>query len=157
MNTSEHTYRLATLDDLDVLLRMGERLFRVEKFFEPTLSFSLEKARKRYEEQLPNESAFFLIASSGQEDIGYLYAYLERSEHLEYTRPECHLEVVFVELEYRGQGIASQLVNRAIDWARSHNAFRLTSDVFAGNECSLQLLEHKGFHPHNITLVRDLE
>lgn len=52
---------------------------------------------------------------------------------------------IAVHRDFRGQGIGTQLLQAALDWARSRNLRRIKLTVFARNEGAIRLYERFGF------------
>lgn len=52
---------------------------------------------------------------------------------------------LFVDQEYRQQGIALRLVQSSVQWLREHKATPICIDVMAGNDAALKLYEKEGF------------
>ncbi len=85
-----------------------------------------------------SDSQFVVVADTGN---GRLGGFLEAS-----IRPfveDCHtdhvgyLEGWFVEADYRGQGLGSELVIAAEQWARNRGCTEMASDAEVGNETSI--------------------
>ena len=55
------------------------------------------------------------------------------------------LVAMWVAGEQRGTGVARDLVERVVDWAREHGAVRVSLSVEPGNERAARLYEHCGF------------
>lgn len=149
--------RQANPNDLDLLLRWGRALHEVERAFEPQLMYNEDEARERYVQALQDMQTLFLIAELAAQPVGYLYAYIV--DALPYfITPAKHsiIEVVYVELQARGCGVAQDLMAHGSEWARAAGASRLIAGVYAANEPSMKLFAKQGFAPYHVTMVRDL-
>lgn len=152
------TVRRAQDADLDLLLAWGRALHEVERAFEPQLMYEEAQARERYGETLHHPQTLLLIAELVAQPVGYLYAYVADAPPYFATRAKhCIIEVVYLEPQARGRGIAQDLVARCGDWARAAGASRLMAGIYAANEPSIKLFAGQGFVPYHITLVRDLD
>lgn len=137
-------YRIATIDDLPALLYFGEQLYLVERNFYTSVSYSKDEATTRYKKQFENPQALFLIVEDDDEKpAGYLYAHIDANKL-------CEVEVVYVDAQYRGRGIAQELVQRCREWAKSRHATSISTHIFVKNTASLHAFEKMGFQPHNI-------
>lgn len=145
--------RVATESDLESLLTMGQQLHEVESAYEPLLTFSIDKARQRYERAFANPNALFLIAESTNRPVGYLYAHAQQIEYFSTDQLECEIEVVFVSEPFRGQGVAGQLIDACIAWAKDKNIFRFSSGIYARNTASQSAFLKHGFTPHHATFI----
>jgi len=145
--------RVAKNDDLDSLMRMGKELYIIEKQFEPMLKFSSSKARHKYLQELMNQNALILIVEEKHKAIGYLYAHAEEVEYLDTSKLECEIEVIYIDDEYRGKGLAQQLIDKALYWAKTKNIFRIKAGIYAQNESSQAAFLKCGFSPFHTTYI----
>lgn len=143
--------RQATIEDLETLIEMGEQLHLAEKEFEPLLTFSKDESRARYSEELNNPNALLLVAQDNQKIVGYLYAHAGSVEYFSTDKAECEIEVVYVSSEYRGQGIAQQLIDGCLSWAKDKNVFRFKTGIYAQNAASQSAFMKYGFAPYHST------
>ncbi len=149
--------RIATPNDLDLLLRWGRALYEVEQAFEPQLTYDETQARERYWAALHDPQTLFLIAELAVQPVGYLFAYLvDAPPYFVTSTKHCIIEVVYVEAHVRGRGIAQNLIARGSAWARAARASRLIAGIYAANEPSINLFVAQGFAPYHVTMVRDL-
>lgn len=54
---------------------------------------------------------------------------------------------MWVDPDWRGQGVASRLVDAVIEWARQRGKPRILLDVGDGNAAAIALYQSKGFEP----------
>lgn len=152
------TIRTATPNDLALLLCWGGALHEIERAFEPQLMYNEAVSHARYMQELRNRDALFLIAEHDEQAVGYLYAYVvDAPLHFATQTKHCIIEVVYLEPQARGRGIAQDLIARCSEWARAAGASRLTAGMYAANEPSIKLLTKHGFAPYHITMVCDLD
>lgn len=73
--------------------------------------------------------------------------------------PVAYVEGIFVHPDYRGQGIAAELLDFADSWAKSHGARELASDTDFENSHSQAFHTKNGFREvsRNIHYVRKVE
>jgi GNAT superfamily N-acetyltransferase len=154
MNTQ---IRQATTQDLTTLLQLGKKLHQVELQFEPLLKYSEQEATNRYTQELRNDHALFLIAEEGSLPIGYLYAHIDQIDYFSTSKPECEIEVIYLEKEARGKGVSKQLVDSCISWAKKSNVFRIKAGIYHQNQLSLSSFQKYGFKPYHTTLTFSLE
>jgi len=77
-------------------------------------------------------------------DIGYCVSLV--------TEDAGVLESIFIEAEYRGQGIGDTLMRHALDWMNSHNVSMKRVVVAVGNEAAFGFYARYGFQPRHIVL-----
>lgn len=150
------TYK-ATARDLGLLLHWGHELHVIEQQFEPQLLFSLEAAHHRYQTELNNPKAIFLIAEQGDQPVGYLYAHVQPTPiYFATHQQECVLEVIYLEPVARGKGLADLLIQECCAWANQQGVWRIVVGVYAMNVASMRLFERLGFQLYHTTLVKPL-
>ena len=64
------------------------------------------------------------------------------------------VDSLFVAPEYRRRGIASQLMQGALDWLNAEGASSQRVVVFQANAAALEFYKCFGFHPRNVELER---
>lgn len=62
------------------------------------------------------------------------------------------LESIFVEPNYRGNGIGNSLMLRALDWMNNRQAKTVVLEVGVGNEAVIAFYNRYDFYPRTITL-----
>ena len=147
----------AALSDLDELISMGYSLHRVEKQFEPLLTFSAKEAKKYYTKQLENENAYFLIAEGNEHILGYLYGHMDVVDYFSTDSPEAEIEVVYLKPEYRGKGVAKLLVDRFVLLAKEKKAFRVKGGIYNENDPSKNFFLNYGFVPYHTIYTLNLD
>lgn len=156
--SASSTIRAATPNDLDLLLRWGRALHDVERAFEPQLTYNEAHARERYVEALHEPQTLFLIAELAALPVGYLYAYIvDAPPYFAARAKHCIIEVVYLEPQARGRGVAQNLIAGCSQWARAAGASQLLAGVYAANEPSITVFTNQGFAPYHVTLVHDLD
>jgi RimJ/RimL family protein N-acetyltransferase len=152
------TIRVATDGDIELLLHWSQALHAVERAFESQLTYSEEQAREHYLRELQNAQALFLIAEHEAQLAGYLYGYI--SDGPDYFRTKskhCVIEVVYLEPDARGKGIAEELVRRCMEWAQAAQASRFVAGIYAMNIDSIKLFQKMGFEPYHLAMVTHLK
>jgi len=77
-------------------------------------------------------------------DIGYCVSLV--------TEDAGVVESIFIEADYRGQGIGDTLMQHALDWMDGHNVPMKRVVVAVGNEEAFRFYERYGFQPRHIVL-----
>lgn len=65
--------------------------------------------------------------------------------HTDSTTSRWHVAGVYVDKDYRGQGVALKLMNKIIKWAKEDKVAALSLTVFAVNKPALELYKKLGF------------
>ena len=150
--------RKATLEDLETLLTWGESLWKTELAYEERMLYSKDFYRQQDLKELQNEHALILIGELAEKPVGYLYAHIDPTpDYLAGNDLECEIEVIYLEPEARWQGLAQELIEECIQWAKEKNVRRLKTGIYAQNTASLNAFRKSGFYDHHITLIRESE
>jgi GNAT superfamily N-acetyltransferase len=94
------------------------------------------------------------IALDGEKEAGRTYIYFLRNDLHE--KPFAFIEDVFVEKEYRGQGLGSRLVEEAIDRAKEEGCYKVVLTSRYSKPEVHQLYEKAGFVDHGKEFRIDL-
>lgn len=148
--------RPATLDDLDTLRRFEQGVILAERPFDTTLAadpiqyYDLHKL-------ITSPQSELLVAELSGKIIASGYARIEPSKS--YLRHPVHgyLGFMFVEPEYRGQGINSKIISELKNWCRSKNVTELRLEVYVENFGAIRAYEKEGFAKHMIEMRLELE
>ena len=100
----------------------------------------------------------YLIArfrSTVQTTVGFAAANLESPDNIFAAVKRLHISAVYTNPNVRRQGIARQLIQKALDWGRRMNAEEADLNVLVANP-SRRLYERLGFQPHEISMVMKL-
>ena len=162
-DSSPVTIRPATREDLPALGRLGAMLMRTHYTFDPqrfmTPPADTEKGYAWFlGEQLRDSDAAVLVAeeSATQDIVGYVYAALEPQSWKE-LRDACgFIHDVAVNESRRRAGVASALIEAAIQWLREKDAPRVTLGTAAQNEAAQRLFATLGFRRTMIEMTREL-
>jgi GNAT superfamily N-acetyltransferase len=142
------TYRAAVLGDIDILLGMMGELHREDPWSVP---FVKEEVRGTIAELLrsPNLGRAFLIYG-GELRIGYLV--LSFDFRLASGGKNAWIDELFIQSEFRGQGIGARVLDFAAQTARELGAKVLHLEVNRGNP-AINLYRRCGFEDHDRYLL----
>ncbi len=101
----------------------------------------------------------YLIASLRspvQTTVGFAAANLEPPDNIFAAVKRLHISAVYTDPNVRRQGIARQLIQKALDWGQHMNADEADLNVLVANP-SRRLYKHLGFQPHEISMVMKLD
>jgi RimJ/RimL family protein N-acetyltransferase len=104
---------------------------------------------------LSNPHALLLIAQQNMQPVGYIYAYItDAPDYFATKSKDCVIEVVYLEPDARGKGIAEEFIRGCITWAQAAQAARFVAGIYAGNVASIKLFKKMGFEGYHLTMVR---
>ncbi|WP_339104920.1 GNAT family N-acetyltransferase [Haloterrigena salinisoli] len=87
------------------------------------------------------ESRMFFVATVDDEVVGWAHLHVPNLAKLSHT---AELTVGVLE-EYRGMGIGSELLDRALEWARSQGHEKVYQSVPSSNEAAIEFFEDRGW------------
>jgi ribosomal protein S18 acetylase RimI-like enzyme len=64
-----------------------------------------------------------------------------------------HIFLVYVDPQHRRQGIATELIDRARQWAKGHGQRQIGLQVFLANENALSLYRNLGFQTRSLLML----
>jgi aminoglycoside 6'-N-acetyltransferase I len=112
-------------------------------------SHTIEELIEEFNEYICSEGAVFLMwqndAAIGFAQCGLRRDYVEGTD----SSPVGYLEGIFVEKEYRNQGVAKALLVECQKWARDMGCIEFASDCELVNEESLKFHLSMGFIEQN--------
>jgi GNAT superfamily N-acetyltransferase len=155
--------RRATRADLPSLGRLGALLMRIHHDFDAK-RFMMPggNPEEGYSwflgEQLEQDDAVVLVATrlDGGEVIGYAYAGLEPMSWRELREACGFVHDVAVDPTARREGVATALMQAAIDWLKQHGAPRVVLWTAARNNTARQLFAQLGFRETMVEMTREL-
>src|SRR5262245_50153679 len=158
----EIVIRLASDSDLPSLGRLGASLvethyrFDQKRFMAPHPN-SAEGYAWFLQSQLQEKDAVVFVAERAGVVVGYVYAGLEPRSWKELREMAGFIHDVVVEDSSRRLGIASSLIEAAIEWLRAHGAPRVMLWTAEQNSGATHLFSHLGFRRTMIEMTRDFE
>jgi GNAT superfamily N-acetyltransferase len=153
--------RRATEGDAPALGRLGALLMRVHYGFDPQRFLSPgpnpEAGYGRFlRSQLRDDDVVVFVAEKDGAVVGYVFAGLEPLSWKE-LRDACgFIHDVVVDEAGRRLGIATALIEAAVEWLRSRGAPRVILWTAERNVAARQLFEQLGFRPTMVEMTREL-
>ncbi|MCX7710281.1 MAG: GNAT family N-acetyltransferase [Clostridia bacterium] len=140
-------YDSGGIDMLDSIKELWEQLNQHHRVLSPYFehhykNFTFEKRKKSLVEKAQHAELRIDLASdkiSGKY-VGYCISTMNNENTGE-------IESIFINNEYRGQGIEDQLISRALSWLGEKGAQKKTVSVSVGNEQVFAFYERYGFRP----------
>jgi GNAT superfamily N-acetyltransferase len=100
----------------------------------------------------PQGMKFFIEDNNKEVASGFLYLIYNQF----HEEPYGLMEYVFVDPEYRKQGLGSELVNMIIEEAKNKNCYKLIAQCRYGKEKVHELYKKLGFNDHGKNFRMDL-
>ena len=155
------TIRRATDADAAVLGRLGALLLRAHHLFDAQRFMAPGRNPETgygafLVSQIADDDVVVFVAERGSEVVGYVYAGLEPRSWKE-LRDACGFihDVAVVETGRRG-GVATALIDAAVEWLRSRGAPRVVLWTADRNEAAQRMFDRLGFRRTMIEMTREL-
>lgn len=107
--------------------------------------------------QLHEEDVIVLVAERAESVVGYVYAGLEPRSWKELREPAGFIHDVAVDESNRRTGVATALIEAAIEWLRSQGAPRVLLWTAEQNGVALSLFSRLGFRRTMVEMTRELQ
>ncbi len=104
----------------------------------------------------PNEACF--VAELEGEVVGFVWSKWQNAPNIPafVQEPTQIVGDLVVRSTLRGQGIGRALLERALEWGRSHGIKRVQLTVFERNRSAREFYDKLGFRPLSVVLVKAL-
>jgi GNAT superfamily N-acetyltransferase len=134
---------LATSDECSECARL-----LVEQLREHGVEVSVERLAGLLKKSITDgQSGFLLLARTGNRAVGV--AYVATILSAEHCGPAGWLEELYVNPDYRNQGIGTALINAVIERARENGMIALDLEIDAAHDRAASLYERLGFRSLN--------
>jgi ribosomal protein S18 acetylase RimI-like enzyme len=147
---------LPTLGRLGALLMQTHYSFDKQRFMAPGTN-PAEGYRWFLSSQLNEEDVIVLVAERAGFVVGYVYAGLEPRSWKELREPAGFIHDVAVDESSRRTGVATALVEAAIEWLRARGAPRVLLWTAEQNGAALSLFSRLRFRRPMIEMTRELQ
>lgn len=155
------SYRFATPSDRDVIMKgILEILFLEEN---KTTFFSEEKHQEQQDLiSKAIEKKTIIVAEKKNEVVGFIWFNITNKSFygLDYGNLENHymfISYIWVIESSRNKGIAMQLYDRVINYAKEHHIKKIWLDIYMSNEKSIHFHNKLGFQPQITLYSKDIE
>ena len=159
--THDVLIRKAVIADLPALGRLGALLLRTHYDFDPQRFIAPDdNADEGYAwflgTQLRREDVAIFVAELDGEVLGYVYAGIEPHSWKELREEAGFIHDIVVDERGRRTGIASALMERAIEWLRDRGMPRVVLGTAERNDVAQRLFAALGFRRTMIEMTREL-
>lgn len=148
--------RIATIDDLPVLLKFEQGVIEAERPFDPTIQ---EGNITYYDisELITSPYSEVFVAEIDKEIVASGYAKIKPDRHyLKHTK-QGYLGFMYVSEIHRGKQLNKYIIDALLKWCKSHNIFEIRLDVYQDNIPAIKAYEKVGFSKHLINMRLDIE
>lgn len=147
--------RVATLDDLEQLKSFEQGVISAERPFDPSLK-SDPISYYNLGEQISAEHIHLVVAEHEGRLIASGYARIEKAKPYVNYSFYSYLGFMYVEPEFRGQGINKLIIDELIRWSQEQGITMMHLDVFAENATAVRAYEKVGFKANLVEMRLDI-
>ncbi|WP_444995572.1 GNAT family N-acetyltransferase [Aliikangiella sp. IMCC44359] len=148
--------RKAKLSELSTLLEFEQSIIEYERPFEENM---MAEHFNYYDlaELIQSDIAEVLVAVDNGRLVGSGYAIIKDSRHYLKHKQHAYLGFMYIDPDYRGQGINQMLVKRLVEWSKKKNMQMVCLTVFSENDSAITAYKKAGFHSNLIEMRLNLE
>lgn len=121
-----------------------------------TTNFSLsqERLERRIDKIQSSKDSYFLVAVNKEEKlVGIYWAYLTEK----WNDKVLHIGSLWVDKDYRKQGISKKLMKLGDDWAKQNSAVLSLLNVHFNNSYAIEYYQRNGFIPGFLEMIREYD
>jgi len=144
VNIKDIAIRPATITDLPKLAEFLQFLVDAERPFDPTLKEG-EIFYYNVEEFISDEKSELLVIDYNHQIIGCGYAQIRSAKPYQKFESFGYLGFMFVNPEFRGNGLNNLLLNDLKKWILSQGISEVRLEVYSENESAIKAYEKAGF------------
>lgn len=153
--------RPAESDDLNTLLKFEQAIIEYERPMERNMMTS---SFHYYDlsELMQLDNALIMVAEdltakSGSKLVGSGFIHIRKARHYLDHENHGYLGFMYVDPDYRGEGINQQIVSQLTKWAKSQQLDVLCLTVFSENQSAIKAYEKAGFYQNLIEMRLNLK
>ena len=146
--------RFASEKDIPGMIKLLKQVGQVHHQIRPDL---FRAGAQKYDEAalsalLSDETRPILIAEIDSRVAGYAFCILQvtKDDPVLKDRRVLYIDDLCVEETRRGQGIATALYQRTLEFARQLHCDAVTLNVWCGNDSAMKFYEKSGFRPQKV-------
>jgi ribosomal protein S18 acetylase RimI-like enzyme len=153
--------RPATTDDIPAVLPMVAKICALHESWDSSKYGFIPHPEQRYEKWfgrlVDSDRTVFLVAADENELVAFVIATIQEEIPIYRLQEFAVIHDLWVEPEYRQQGIARQLVMQTVERFQQMGVKQIRLDTVAPNEASRRLFASCGFRVSIIEMLMELE
>jgi len=132
-----------------------EKLIQSEKSYNENIKPEY-RVKNWFEKIFNEENNAIFVAKENEKIIGYIYIQIISTDDGPMINKEALLDGLYVEPEYRGKGVAKDLISKAEIWAKNNNVKYLYINVLEENAAALNLYKKLNYNNFELKLKKIL-
>jgi len=153
--------RSATPQDVPAVIPMVAKICALHESWDPAKYGFLENPAEMYRNWLiaraTDPRSVFLVAERERKLVGFLVATIEQEIPIYRIKEFGFIHDLWVEPEYRNEGIARQMVTLAIERFGDIGVEQIRLDTAAANEAARELFKRCGFRVSTMEMLMPME
>lgn len=145
----------AKLDDIEEINNMLTDLIQDERRNYDSNINENYRVQNFYGQFVDNPNVCMLVAKNNGIIVGYVYGFIQDNGNLFY-KSVVQVDAIFVKREYRGNGIARNLMKELIKWAQKNGGSYVELSVCKNNIDAMNLYQNEGFEIDKLILKKKL-
>ena len=147
--------RVATINDLEVLLTFEQGVIEAERPMDPFLKDD-QITYYNIEELITNINTHLIVAVSDKEVLGSGYLRKENSRVYHKNEKHGYIGFMYVKPSFRGKRISGLILETLKTWAKSQGLNELRLDVYHNNPAAIKSYERFGFNKSLVNMRLEL-
>jgi len=151
--------RKATKKDLKHIVELSSQLYKAEQPFDKNLKdgyYETKKGKKGLLKDIKNKKRIFLVAIWDKKVVGYADGYIYDKEDV-YIKKMAYLDRIIVDENYKGKGIATNLVDEFSNQLKKEDVKFIKLNAFENNKPAKSLYDKLGFYEYSIFYMKKLD
>jgi len=148
-------YRAATLEDIPTLLDFEQELIAYERPFDSNLKDSCTYYDLDY--LITSSKAQLIVGLLDNRIITCGYAKIVEAKPYHKNPEYSYMGFMYVNPEFRGQGIIQETIAQLKKWSISKNIFEVRLEVYSENASALKAYLNNGFKEHMVEMKMNLK
>lgn len=141
----------------ELWLPLAREMEQVSDYNQLKDDFELQETIEHKRDKLESGDSYFYIAEESREKAGFISATVKDSVPVFTRGPKLKINEIFVKEGFRRKGIASKLMDKAVEVAEKENVDTIELEVNVRNESAKELYRQHGFKVEREKLVRYVE
>ncbi len=142
--------RAASLQDLPILKGFEQGIIEFERPFDPTIADDI--SYYDIEDMIKRKHTEVIVATIDNQLIGSGYADIRKAKHYLDHETYAYLGFMFVNKDFRGQGVNKLIIDKLKEWSQSKGINELRLDVYDDNPNAIKAYEKSGFKRHLVNM-----
>jgi RimJ/RimL family protein N-acetyltransferase len=148
--------RLAQLDDLPILLEFEQGVIEEERPYNDSIKTTNVNYYDLCDLLADPNTSLQLVENDGRV-VGCGYAQLRHSESAFVHDKHAYLGFMYVEPDFRRQGINKMIVESLVSWSKVRGVRDFYLEVYVGNRAAIRAYEKVGFTPELVGMKLNFE